>query len=89
MYKQQQIISKVIRYSRCVLGFSLIAFVCCLLISYPYADQFSILVQVSAHILTIVFAGCFKIAVIALMAATKEHNNHNVCSTLGDNDVTA
>lgn len=89
MLKQTQIINKVIRYSRCVLAFSLIAFISCLLISYPYANNFSIPVQVSAHILTIVFAGSFKVAVVALMAATKELNNQKICLGAKDTYVTA
>ena len=89
MLKQIKVINKVIHYSRCVLAFSLIAFISCILISYPYADSFSIPVQVGAHIFTIVFAGSFKVAVVALMAATKELNNQKACLGAKDTYVTA
>lgn len=51
---------------------SFMGFIGCILISYPYALNFSISIQILAHILTIVFAGCFKISIIVLMATTKE-----------------
>lgn len=73
-----RVVNKVIHYSRCILVISFAAFITCLLISYPYAESFSIPVQVAAHILTIVFAGSFKVAVVALMAATKELKSHNI-----------
>lgn len=93
MPKQTQIvnktINKAIHYSRCVLVFSFSAFIICLLISYPYAENFSIPVQVSAHILTIVFAGSFKLAVVVLMAATKELKTLNACLNAKETYVTA
>jgi hypothetical protein len=85
MSKQKQTINNVIYISRYALAFSFLAFTGCVLISYPFADSFSIPVQVGAHILTIVFAGSFKVAVVALMAATKELNSQNVF--LGDKDT--
>jgi hypothetical protein len=72
MCKNYRAANKVIYVSRYLLWFSLLAVVACLLVSYPYAELFSIEVQVSAHIFTIIFAGSFKVAVVALMAASKE-----------------
>jgi len=90
MSKKTQLVNKVIHYSRYILALSFAAFIACLLISYPYAESFSIPVQVGAHILTIVFAGSFKVAVVALMAANKElktlnapvSNEDNLCCCL-------
>jgi hypothetical protein len=78
MLKSIHVVHKVIQYSRYILALSFAAFIVCLLISYPYAEQFSIPMQVGSHILTIVFAGSFKVAVVALMAATKELKTLNV-----------
>ena len=64
--------NKIKQVSYCVLVFSFLATITCLLVSYPYAELFSIPTQVAAHILTIVFAGGFKVAVVALMAVTSE-----------------
>lgn len=72
MKTSREFINKVMSVSRYVLVVSLVAVFVCILISYPYADQFGIPVQISAHILTIVFAGTFKVSVVALMAAGKE-----------------
>lgn len=66
------LVDKVIYYSRITLLLSAVLLVTCLLISYPFAEDFSLPVQIGAHILTIVFAGAFKVAVVALMAASKE-----------------
>ena len=79
--------NKVINYSRYVLMLSLIGFITCFLISYPYAEHFIIGVQVGAHILTIVFAGVFKVAVVALMAANKELKALDTQSIVRDNYV--
>ncbi len=67
-----QLIKKVIVYSKVFFMLSFIGLVATLMISYPYAEHFSIKLQVMAHILTIVFAGIFKVTVVALMAAKKE-----------------
>ena len=87
MPKQTQIINTVVPCSRCVLAFSLITFISCLLISYSYADYFSLSIQVSAHILTLIFAGIFKVAVVAHMAATHKLNSLNVYLSAKDNYV--
>lgn len=63
---------------------SFVSFVVCLLISYPFAEQFSLLIQVLAHILTIVFAGLFKVAVVSLMAVSKEQR---VVNSQNDSEV--
>ncbi|MBE0362067.1 hypothetical protein PULV_a3756 [Pseudoalteromonas ulvae UL12] len=38
--------------------------VLCLVISYGYAEFFSLYSQIAAHLLTIVFAGVFKLAYV-------------------------
>jgi hypothetical protein len=68
----KKIVNKVMSVSRYTLVISFTLLITCLLISYPYAEQFSLPAQISAHILTIVFAGTFKVAVVVLMAASKE-----------------
>lgn len=65
-------VNKVIFYSKLLMTGSFLGFVACLLISYPYAQYFSIPLQVTAHIFTILFAAIFKVAVVSLMAAKKE-----------------
>ena len=72
MSKKIDFINNVINFSRYALVISLLAFISCILISYPYAEHFSMPVQIGGHILTIIFAGVFKVSVVALMAATKE-----------------
>ncbi|WP_286262186.1 hypothetical protein [Thalassotalea atypica] len=72
MCQRYRMANKVKQVSYYLLVFSFLATAACLLISYPYAELFSIPIQVAAHILTIVFAGSFKIAVVALMAVTSE-----------------
>ena len=68
----QQVIHRVMSVSKWAMSLSLLGFVACILISYPYAELFSMATQISAHILTIIFAGVFKAAAVALMAANKE-----------------
>lgn len=63
---------KIISYSKWIIALSFAGFIVSILVSYPYAASFSIPVQILAHISTIIFAGCFKVAVVALMAASKE-----------------
>ncbi len=70
--KKYAFIQKIIFYSQLVIIISFLGFIVSILVSYPYAVNFSISVQILAHILTIIFAGCFKVSVVALMAATKE-----------------
>jgi len=65
-------VNKVIFYSKVLMIITFIGFVACLLITYPYAEHFSITVQILGHILTIIFAGSFKVSVVSLMAAKKE-----------------
>lgn len=77
MCKKFQLINKVKLISHYLLIASLLATIACLLISYPYAEQFSMPIQVAAHILTIIFAGSFKVAVVALMAASAELKSIN------------
>lgn len=75
MCKNYHGVNKVISISRYMLIFSFVAVVICLLVSYPYAELFNMPTQISAHILTILFAGSLKVAVVALMAANKEGKN--------------
>ncbi|GAA5132583.1 hypothetical protein [Thalassotalea piscium] len=89
MLKPMPLLNQVIHYGRYLLIFSFIGFISCLLISYPYAEYFSIGVQVSAHILTIVLAGIFKLTVVALMAATKELNADSASTKAKDVYATA
>lgn len=70
--KSDSFIHRLISYSQLAMAVSLIGFVMSILVSYPYADNFSIPVQILAHISTIVFAGIFKVGVVALMASAKE-----------------
>jgi len=70
--KNNKWINKVITVSKLTLIVSLTGFVITLLISYPYADHFSLSVQVMTHIMTIIFAAIIKVAIVVLMAATKE-----------------
>jgi len=67
-----KLINKVTIVSKLTLLVSFTGFVATLLMSYQYAEYFSLILQVMAHILTIVFAAIFKVAVVVLMAATKE-----------------
>jgi hypothetical protein len=67
-----KLINKVTLVSKLTLLISFAGFVATLLMSYQYAEYFSLILQVMAHILTIVFAAIFKVAVVVLMAATKE-----------------
>jgi hypothetical protein len=67
-----KLINKVTLVSKLTLLISFTGFVATLLMSYQYAEYFSLILQVMAHILTIVFAAIFKVAVVVLMAATKE-----------------
>ena len=62
----------IIRLSQTAMLLALILFLLSIAISYPYAEHFSIAVQVTAHIATIVLAGIFKVAAVAVMAANKE-----------------
>ncbi|SKA63838.1 hypothetical protein [Enterovibrio nigricans] len=43
-----------------------------ILISFPYADQFSIVEQAIAHIGTIVFAGVFKVGYVTYIVGRYE-----------------
>jgi hypothetical protein len=70
--KNNQLINKVIKFSKLSLLITFTGFVTTLLVSYPYAEYFSLGIQVMAHILTIIFAAVFKIAVVLIMAASKE-----------------
>lgn len=70
--KNYAFIQKIIFHSKLVILMSFMGFIVSILVSYPYALNFSISTQILAHILTIIFAGCFKVSVVALMAATKE-----------------
>tara|TARA_B100001063_G_scaffold49519_1_gene43479 strand:- start:1546 stop:1833 length:288 start_codon:yes stop_codon:yes gene_type:complete len=47
-----------------VLGLSFICMVVSILISYPYAEYFSMQVQISAHISTIVVAAILKVSYV-------------------------
>lgn len=47
-----------------VLGLSAVCMVVSILISYPYAEYFSIQVQISAHIGTIVVAAILKVSYV-------------------------
>lgn len=89
MSKKIDFINNVINFSRYALVISLLAFIGCILISYPYAEHFSMPVQIGGHILTIIFAGIFKVSVVALMAATKELNNLTEQKDLREVYVTA
>lgn len=70
--KNSKLINQVIQYSKISLYITFSGFVTALLVSYPYAEYFSLGMQVTAHILTIIFAAIFKVAVVLIMAATKE-----------------
>lgn len=89
MPKSMPVLNQIIHYGRYILVLSLIGFIICLLISYPYAESFTIPVQVSAHILTIILAGIFKLTVVALMAATKELKTLNANSDIKEAYVAA
>jgi hypothetical protein len=75
-----KLINKVTLVSKLTLLISFAGFVATLLMSYQYAEYFSLMLQVMAHILTIVFAAIFKVAVVVLMAATKELRAANLDS---------
>lgn len=63
---------KLINYSQLTLLLSFIGFTLCLLITYLWEQYFSLNQQILAHIFTIIFAAIFKVAVVLLMAASKE-----------------
>jgi len=71
---KNDLFNKLMGYSQLVMAITFIGFIGCLLISYGWDDHFSINLQILAHILTIVFAGLFKIAVVVFMAAKKEQS---------------
>lgn len=75
MTKKINLINSIIANSKIVIGISFVALIACILISYPYAEHFSMPVQIGAHISTILLAGVFKVAIVGLMAATKELQN--------------
>lgn len=79
-------INKVIHYGRYILALSFVGFIISILISYPYAEHFIMPVQIGGHILTIVFAGIFKVSVVAIMAATKELKLQNTHSNFDINN---
>lgn len=66
------LVNKVIFYSKILMFGTFVGFVVCLLVTYSYPEYFSITVQITGHILTIVFAGIFKVSLVSLMAAKKE-----------------
>lgn len=66
------LVNKVIFYSKLLMIGTFVGFVACLLITYSFAEHFSITVQIVGHIFTIVFAGIFKVSLVALMAAKRE-----------------
>ena len=80
----RQLIQRIILASKWAMSVTFVGFILCLLISYPYAEQFTMSVQISAHILTIVFAGIFKAAAVALMAASKELTKFQSDCCLGE-----
>lgn len=45
-----------------------------ILISFPYANHFSIIQQAIAHIGTIIFAGVFKVGYVAYIVGRYERN---------------
>ncbi|MFB9215251.1 hypothetical protein [Vibrio sinaloensis] len=53
-----------LKASNVALVFTLIAMVVSILVSYPYADQFSLPMQIAAHISTIVIAAFLKISYV-------------------------
>jgi len=81
------LINKVIFYSKLLMAFTLCSFFVCLLITFPFASYFSIPLQVSAHIFTIICAAIFKVSVVSLMAANKERGAFY--STFNSNSIEA
>ncbi len=78
---KNDLFNKLMAFSQLVMATSFIGFIgfiVCLLISYLWDDHFSINLQILAHILTIAFAGLFKIAVVVFMAAKKEQSIQNL-----------
>ncbi|BCL73061.1 conserved hypothetical protein [Vibrio nigripulchritudo MADA3029] len=53
---------------------SLLIMTATLLISFPYANHFSIIQQAIAHIGTIIFAGVFKVGYVAYIVGRYERN---------------
>ena len=62
----------IVRFGWLMMLLSMIGFVISIAVSYIYAEYFSLFIQVFAHISTIVLAGIFKVAAVAVMAANKE-----------------
>ncbi len=75
---KNNLFGKLMRLSQLTMMISLIGFIICLFITYLWDHQFSINQQVLAHILTIIFAAFFKVAVVVLMAVSKEQNAQNL-----------
>ena len=68
----QKNFTRLIQGAKCMMLVSFIGFLATILVTYPYAAYFSISAQITAHILTIVLAGLFKLACVVLMAGMHE-----------------
>ncbi len=66
--------SNLIYFGQLMMLLSLVCFSACLLVTYHWDDHFSINEQIFAHILTIICAGIFKVAVVTVMAAKNEQS---------------
>ncbi|MFM2589753.1 hypothetical protein [Vibrio sp. TBV020] len=56
---------QLLSYSNIALIVTMLALIVSVLISYPYADSFSLYQQVAAHISTIVIAALLKVSYVA------------------------
>lgn len=57
-------LSRCLTWANWAMVINLVLTVICLVISYGYPESFSIYSQIAAHLLTIVFAGVFKLAYV-------------------------
>jgi hypothetical protein len=68
----QQVFEKVTTIGLIVMICSISIFTSTLLISFPFAEHFSIMQQALAHIMTIVFAGVFKVGYVVFAIGRHE-----------------
>jgi hypothetical protein len=68
----RNIFQKVTRTGGILMLFSLTLMTCSFMISFPFAEHFTIVQQAVAHIFTIVMAGVFKVGYVAFIVGKYE-----------------
>lgn len=63
---------RLLRAANTSLALSILAMAVSVLVAYPYAEHFSMAIQITAHMVVIIFALVLKVSYVARLVALKD-----------------